>query len=300
MKKILLTIGVALSITAFAMPAYAAQKMSITLDGVPLTTDVAPVVVEGRTLVPARVIAENLGARVDWQDNKVIINTATGEVIILPIRSNSATAKNPDGTTSEYKLEVPAQTRNSRTVVPLRFIAEAMGADVDYKDGKVTITTNPLVVNGKTITSMTYHYYMTMGGSISEIKGNANIYHYYNLLQAGKGAPVAEPAGGHGRNINLDAENWYYISGIYRFYAEQVVINEEEGYISDGVVNYVIYHHISYYQNPVPEGYSEYLLLDLDTNQWYLFDTDVFEQLSNFGSGLCESDMCKEIFNNIV
>lgn len=299
MKKILLTMGVALSIAAFSIPVYAAQKITITLDGVSLTTEVAPVVVKGRTLVPARVIAENMGATVDWKDNNVIINTATGEVITLPIRSNIATAKNPDASTSEYKLEVPAQTRNGRTVVPLRFIAEAMGADVNYQDSKVMITTNPLVVNSKTIISMTYQFYMTMGGSISEIKGNANIYQLYNLFQAGKGDAVAEPSG-YGRNINLDAENWYYLSGNYRFYTEPVVINEEEGYISDGLVNYAIYQHISYYQNPVPDGYSEYLLLDLDSNQWYLFDTDCYKQMENFISGLWDSDMRKEIFNNIV
>ncbi|MCI8336128.1 MAG: copper amine oxidase N-terminal domain-containing protein [Peptococcaceae bacterium] len=299
MKKFLLTLGVAFSVAAFALPCYAAQKISITLDGVPLSTDVAPVVVKGRTLVPARVIAENMGATVDWKDNNVIINSATGEVITLPVRSNIATAKNPDGTTSKYQLETPAQTRNNRTVVPLRFIAESMGANVDYKDGKVTITTNPLVINTKTITSMTYTYCMTMGGSISEFKGNNNLYQFYNLIQAGKGDPVAAPAY-YGRHIDLDQEYFYYLQGNYRFYAEPVVINEAENYISDGAVNYALYGALTGEHRKTPEGYGQMLLHDEDADQWYTFDTDCYEQIENFQSNLWVSDMRKEIFNNIA
>ncbi len=298
MKKFLLTISAAFMMVAFAVPCYAAQKISITLDGVPLSTDVAPVVVKGRTLVPARVIAENMGAAVDWQDNKVVISTATGEVITLPMRSRIATAVNPDKSVSEYEMDVPVQTRNDRTVVPLRFIAEAMGADVDYKDGKVIITTNPLVVNSKTIASVTYTYYMTMGGSISEFKGNANIYQFYHLLQAGKGDPVAAPAY-YGRHVNLDPEYFYYLQGNYRFYAEPIVINEAENYISEGAVNYALYSSLTT-GGSLPEGYSKMLLHDEDADQWYTFDTDCFEQMENFRLQLWLTDMRKEIFNNIV
>ncbi len=298
MKKFLLTMGVVFSVAVFAMPCYAAQKISITLDGVPISTDVAPVVVKGRTLVPARVIAENMGAAVDWQDNKVVISTATGEVITLPVRSHVATAVNPDKTVSEYEMDVPVQTRNDRIVVPLRFIAEAMGADVDYKDGKVMITTNPLVINSKTIASVTYTYYMTMGGSISEIKGNANIYQFYNLIQAGKGDPVAAPAY-YGRHVNLDPEYFYYLQGNYRFYVDPVVINEAENYISEGAVNYALYSSLTT-GGSLPEGYREMLLHDEDADQWYTFDTDCFEQMENFRLQLWLTDMRKEIFNNIV
>lgn len=299
MKKFLLTAGTALVVLASALPAFAAEKISITLDGVPLTTDVAPAVVKGRTLVPARVIAENFGATVDWKDNKVIITTAQGEVITLPVRASVATAVNPDKTTSEYKLDVPAQTIKDRTVVPLRFIAEAIGADVDYQDGKVMITGNPLVVNSKNIISMTYQYYMTMGGSISEIKGNANIHQFYNWFQAGKGDPVAAPAY-YGRHVNLDTEYFYYLQGNYRFYAEPVVIKESENYVSEGLVNYAIYDALHSSGVSLPEGYSEILLHDEDADQWYTFDQDCYEQIENFRTNLWVSDMCKEIFNNVV
>ncbi|MDW7678169.1 MAG: copper amine oxidase N-terminal domain-containing protein, partial [Bacillota bacterium] len=38
----------------------------IFLDGTELDTDVTPVIVDGRTLVPLRVISENLGAAIQW------------------------------------------------------------------------------------------------------------------------------------------------------------------------------------------------------------------------------------------
>ncbi len=293
MKKFLLTTSMALFLFAFVLPAYAAQKISIILDGVPLTTDVAPVVVKGRTLVPARVIAESLGATVDWKDNSIIISAAAGEVITLPMGSKTATSVYPgeEGGIGEYTLEAPAQTIKGRAMVPLRNMGWFMGAKIDYVDGKVIITTVPYRINNKPA-AMTYESYMTMGSWISQLKGNMNIGQIHYWLTEGRGAEVSAPEA-YGRQVNLDAANYYYLDGHYRFYTEGIDITKP------GQENIDLYTHMSYDQNPIPEGYSKVLLHDVDNDKWYLFDEDIYEKINNFKMNLGD-DMWEVLSNTVV
>ena len=102
------------------------------------SNDVAPVIRNDRTMLPARFVAENLGATVEWvgEEQKVVI-TRDDIVIVLYIDSDKAYVNN-----EEVTLDSPAFIENDRTYTPLRFIAEKLGADVDW-DGdtqEVTIT----------------------------------------------------------------------------------------------------------------------------------------------------------------
>jgi hypothetical protein len=83
------------------------------------TNDVAPEEINSRTMVPVRFIAENLGAKVDWND-------ATEEVTITV-----------DGQVLSFKVgqEIPGfdvapVMKNDRTLVPIRYISEKIGANV--------------------------------------------------------------------------------------------------------------------------------------------------------------------------
>jgi hypothetical protein len=89
----------------------------------------AQVVVENsRTLVPVRVISETLYAQVDWDSaNRVVTITAPGVLAAFTIDSGTATVNSRDIT-----LDAPAKIIDGRTYVPLRSIAEALGADVGY------------------------------------------------------------------------------------------------------------------------------------------------------------------------
>lgn len=300
MKKFLLAAGTVFLAFAIAVPAFAASKISITLDGVPLTTDVAPVVIKGRTFVPARVIAQNLGASVDWKDNSVIISAATGEVITLPMGSKMATSSYSDGVdeagkpytaVGTYTMDVPARTVNGRAMVPLRDMGLLMGANIDYIKGKVIITTVPYQINDKPA-ELTYEWYMTMGSSINQIKGNMNIGQIHYWLTEGRGKEVAAPAY-YGWNVNLDPPNYYYLDGHYRFYTEGIDITKP------GQENIDLYMHTSYDRNPIPEGYSQYLLHDIDADKWYLFDDAIYEKISNFKQNLGD-DMWENLSNTIV
>ena len=106
------------------------------LDGIAYSHDVAPFIENGTTLVPLRFISEVLGAEVTWlADTKQVQILHQGHEIMLTIGSASVSV---DGLPQE--LDVPAQLVNNRAFVPLRFISETLGADVDYDDAQKEIT----------------------------------------------------------------------------------------------------------------------------------------------------------------
>lgn len=97
--------------------------------------DTPPVIKNGRTLIPVRAISEGLGAEVKWnaEENKVTI-TKDGKEIVLQLGSNIAYINGV-----ETQLDVPAETMNNRTIVPLRFIAESLGLKVEWNQENETI-----------------------------------------------------------------------------------------------------------------------------------------------------------------
>jgi len=108
------------------------------------SNDVAPKIVNNRTMLPARFVAENLGADVSWDGDKELVtikgkNLKTGEDVTILITIGAATAK-VNG--KEIKLDSAAFVENDRTYTPIRFISEELGASVEWveKDKKVIIT----------------------------------------------------------------------------------------------------------------------------------------------------------------
>ena len=119
-------------------PAYAADEIRIYVNGNYLSSDVAPIIVDGRTLVPLRVIFEALGAKVNWNgDTQTVTAGKDGIALSLKVGSN-VLFKNG----AYINLDVPAQIVNDRTMVPARAVAESFGADVSW-DGN----TNSVYIN---------------------------------------------------------------------------------------------------------------------------------------------------------
>ncbi len=111
----------------------------IDLDGQTLELDVQPYVQAGRTMVPLRFIGEALGAQVEWyEDNQQVIIRRGDQWILLTIGSTRALV---NGT--PYDLDcTPEVIQPGRTMVPLRFIGEILGAQVDYDNqtGEIRLT----------------------------------------------------------------------------------------------------------------------------------------------------------------
>ncbi len=87
-----------------------------------------PVIKESRTLVPLRGIFEALGAVVQW-DQKTKTVTATKEDLTIKLTINSKIAYIGE---KETEISQPSEIINGSTMVPLRFISEALGAKVDW------------------------------------------------------------------------------------------------------------------------------------------------------------------------
>lgn len=129
MKKI---ISAALVILLMASNALA---VNLYVDGRELKPDVPPALVSGRTLVPVRVILESLGAAVSWNDaTQTAIATKAGTTIAITLNSKTAFVNGQAKT-----LDVPAMTINGRTMVPARFVAETLNADITWEDDTETV-----------------------------------------------------------------------------------------------------------------------------------------------------------------
>lgn len=104
-----------------------------------VVNDVPPVIRNERTMLPARFIAEALGATVTWNepDQKVMI---VKEGIALEIFINEPFAV-VNGTPVE--LDSPAFIEKDRTYLPMRFIAENLGATVVWGAADQTIRITP-------------------------------------------------------------------------------------------------------------------------------------------------------------
>ena len=107
-------------------------KVEAIVFGETKTNDVAPVIRKDRTMLPARFVAENLGAVVLWDsDLRRVTLTKDDITVIITIDSSAATVNGENVT-----LDSPAFIEDDRTYTPLRFIAEALGADVQWNEEK--------------------------------------------------------------------------------------------------------------------------------------------------------------------
>ena len=139
MKKIwTMLLAVVLIVPLVLQPAtaQAAKAITIYVDGVQLKTDQPPVMVQGRVMLPLRAIFEALDARVNWdQKNQTVTGFKGDTTVVLKIKSKVATI---NGET--VSLDVPAQILSGRTMVPVRFVSEALGQDVDWNSKNQTVS----------------------------------------------------------------------------------------------------------------------------------------------------------------
>jgi len=99
--------------------------------------DQPPVIENGRTLVPFRFLGEAIGAKIGWDPVKKTVSYVRGNMdIILTIGSTTAFVNE-----KATKLDVaPKILPTGRTVVPVRFISETIGAKVDWNSSTRTVT----------------------------------------------------------------------------------------------------------------------------------------------------------------
>lgn len=112
------------------------EQVTITVDKAIVKTDVPPINVQGQTLVPVRGIFNAFKADIDWIacEQRVFVRK---DNTVIWLRIGEPHAKVNDDI---IPLAVPAMIYRGRTMVPLRFIAESLGAQVNWDPGTQTIT----------------------------------------------------------------------------------------------------------------------------------------------------------------
>lgn len=149
---------------------------------------VSPFIENGRTLVPLRDVFENLNMNVYWDESTQTV-TAKGDsnIITLQIGNKTAAVNGINKT-----LDVPAEVINGRTMVPVRFIAESIGADVNWDNERkiVDIKCNLLRNNNIDVKNLMDASYIKLSESglikdiqVSETEQSYRVeFDYFNYL----------------------------------------------------------------------------------------------------------------------
>jgi copper amine oxidase-like protein len=125
-------VAAAFSVAVVAAPA-AAQSIGVTVSGKPVAMYPGPIERTGRVFVPLRGIFERLGATVVYNNGQINATGSDGTTIGLTIGSTAATVGGKGRT-----LDVAPFIVGASTYVPIRFVAESLGAQVQY-DGSNNI-----------------------------------------------------------------------------------------------------------------------------------------------------------------
>ena len=150
-KRLLLTtvaVGMLSSVTAFAANvsmnlryngkdhAYNAPEITVKIDGKKMTPkDMPAVSIEGRTVLPMRQIATELGCEVVWNEaaqQVYVINDKYTLVFTINNKTGQQNGKN-------FTMDVPPMIVNDRTMLPVRALATALDLDITWDDPSRTV-----------------------------------------------------------------------------------------------------------------------------------------------------------------
>lgn len=121
---------------------YKVKEAGVLINEDSLKTDFSPYIKEGRTFVPIREITEKLGADVKWNGkDKSIKITLNGDVINMQIDNSKVTVNDKkielDHAQAPQLALYSKPRKETKTMVPLRFISETFGYNVDWNNDKV-------------------------------------------------------------------------------------------------------------------------------------------------------------------
>ncbi len=138
MKLKLFATSVLISIIT-SVSVFADSDINVSLNGSIIEfADQKPIIQDGRTLVPLRGVFDAMGYEIKWlEDSKTAALIKDGVSIIIKIGSNEIKANG-----NSVSVDVPAQIINSRTMIPLRAVAEISNATVEWnKDERLASVT---------------------------------------------------------------------------------------------------------------------------------------------------------------
>jgi hypothetical protein len=137
-KSLSVFLAIVIAISSFVIPTVAAQgvgtSVDIILNGeIVQPTDQEPFInpATGRTMIPLRFIGEAFGYMVEWHD---ATHTVTIDDDLVHVIGTNTILRTSTGETLTFDAPSFIVAETGRTVVPLRFIAEALNATVNWDD----------------------------------------------------------------------------------------------------------------------------------------------------------------------
>lgn len=134
MKKYIAILGsIIIACTSSYSVSYGASPIKIEINNIPMNIEVAPEIVNGRTMVPFRSIFEGLGAKVEWNET-----TREGKGILQNGKwvSFSNGRRFANSNKGSIEIDSPAIIRNGRLLIPVKAASEALGADISWNQSK--------------------------------------------------------------------------------------------------------------------------------------------------------------------
>ncbi|MDB4896477.1 MAG: hypothetical protein JWN15_2739 [Firmicutes bacterium] len=123
------------AMAATGSAASAAPAVRVLFDEQEVQFDASPFIAEGQTLVPVRALAERLGFTVGWDERQQKVTLTKGEsTILLWVDSRKVVVNGTEAT-----LDVAPKQLGNRTFVPVRFVAERLGARVTWDQNQRTV-----------------------------------------------------------------------------------------------------------------------------------------------------------------
>lgn len=110
-------------------------RIEVLVNGSEIEFDVPPMLIDGTTMLSIRSVFEPLGAEFTWdEETQTVTASADGKNIVITIGSETALVDD-----AEKILLKPAIIIDGRTLIPLRFVAEEFGYNVDWDDETKTV-----------------------------------------------------------------------------------------------------------------------------------------------------------------
>ncbi|MDQ0896303.1 MULTISPECIES: stalk domain-containing protein [unclassified Paenibacillus] len=138
LKRKILTATLSLGLVFSLAPVVSADSTApnVFIDGRQISFEVPPTIVDGSTLVPMRKIFEELGSEISWNGDTQTVKAVKGETLITYTIGQKSATKNSE----ELNLSVPGVIIDGSTMMPLRFVGEALGATVGWEGNSRTVT----------------------------------------------------------------------------------------------------------------------------------------------------------------
>ncbi len=133
---------VVMLLSSITVNAAGIDEIKVKIDDVEVVFDQQPIIKDNRTLVPMRGIFETMGATVKWDNSTRTVEGIKNDIVVIMTIDDKVIQIND----KSIVLDVAPIIVNSRTLVPLRAVAEAFDSEVEW-DGvtrTVIINTNEM------------------------------------------------------------------------------------------------------------------------------------------------------------